>query len=723
MKILVIEDDEQIAAVLSEMLTAHHYVVEHATDGKTGLDLAQAFTYELIVLDLSIPCLDGLSVCRKLRKQGRLTPILVLTARDSEIDKAQGLDAGADDYVCKPFKALELLARIRALIRRSQATPTPSLTWGPLVMHPLRGEVTFADRPLALTPKEFALLELFLRNPQRIFSRSAILDQLWSYDNPPSESAVTMHIKDLRQKLKAAGLTQDMIETIYGMGYRLKTAPNPAAPMELPAALLAATGEETQAGVTQAIVPPLNERELSSKSPSDIPRSLGDPPQTTTTAKETTHPSSTPSPSLPAPCPSQSASVPDLTHLIDRFHPHFLQQITLLITLIEDQPWLFRHPPTSPLWQPVRQVVHKLLGTLGTFGYTTGAALAKELDRLLRQEMVLSAAQQGQLKDLLTGLKQALDTPVSPAPKARSPVPTTVGQPKRVLIIDRDRARLDAIQALLPTGKICITIAESLSQVQQILPQVMPDLVLLDLALPSETGTDPRDARQLLQALVQQDSQRPIVVLSPEDSLEERVAVARIGGSRFLPRSTAIEQIVQTLLAILSQGERLAKILAVDDDCALLASLTSLLEPRGLQLTPLSDPHEFWQVLPQVAPDLLILDLEMPTFSGIDLCRVVRQAPTWTHLPILILTSHTDAETVQRVFAAGADDFVGKPVAGPELVTRILNRLERAYRQPPQLPKLSPAKAQPPIAKAPAHSWSSRPHLPRSLSLEGSRHE
>ncbi|WP_448563239.1 response regulator [Trichothermofontia sp.] len=662
MKILLIEDDEQIAVVLSEMLTAHHYLVEHATDGKTGLDLAQAFTYDLIVLDLAIPYLDGLSVCRKLRKQGRVTPILVLTARDSETDKAQGLDAGADDYVCKPFNALELLARIRALIRRSQALPNPSLVWERLVMHPLRGEVTYADQPLALTPKEFGLLELFLRNPQRIFSRSAILDQLWSYEKPPSESAVTMHIKDLRQKLKAAGLTTEVIETIYGMGYRLKTPPSqptltePSSP-QLPQA------DTLQGKATQ---------ERATRSPS--------------VSLEELHPT------LGTP-PSQPLSLPSLAHLISRFQPHFVRQITLLSALVEHQPWLFSHPPDSPHWQMVRQEIHKLAGTLGTFGYTTGSELAKELEQILHQKTTLSEAQKSRVKDLLNQVKQVLALPSPSLPHTLPPSTSVEGKAKRVLIVDRDRAVLEALQAIAPTWQIHITIANSLAQVRQILTQETPDLVLLDLTFSPEAGTEPSNSLHLLQELVSQTPPLPVVVLSQHDSLEARVAVARIGGSRFLPRSATIEHIWQTLYEVLHQPQRHVRIMAVDDDPVLLTSVASLLKPWDLWLTPLSDPRRFWQVLTQVAPDLLILDLEMPTFSGIDLCQVVRQDPTWADLPILILTSHTDAETIQRVFAVGADDFVGKPVVGPELLTRILKYLGKTH--PPSSLRGHPSEATP----------------------------
>lgn len=628
MKILLIEDDEQIAAVLSEMLTAHHYMVEHATDGKIGLDLAQAFTYDLIVLDLSIPLLDGLSVCRKLRKQGLSTPILVLTARDSEVDKAQGLDAGADDYVCKPFNALELLARIRALIRRSQTVSTPSLTWERLVMHPLRGEVTYAESPLALTPKEFALLELFLRNPQRIFSRSAILDQLWSYENPPSESAVTMHIKDLRQKLKAAGLTHEVIETIYGRGYRLKTPPAPP----------------TAVSTTSVSEPVTRSCQL----PSEL---IGPRPP----------------------------AIAHLAQLAPRLQPHFRQKLQWLVTV---QPLLGRCTPGDLLWQQVKQEVHKLAETLGTLGYGTGSSIARELEQILNQSTQLDPPQQQRMAVLLAALQPALVRPDPQPAVLAATLPPSPGGQKRILVIDRDRAFLRAIAAIAPTWQLHIMIGHTLTDLGQALTDRLPDGVLLDFSLLAESGVDPGTGQHPLQAFVQQAPHIPVVVLSHHDDLEERVTVARLGGCRFLPRPTAIEPIIQVLLEVLQPKQPIAaQIMAVDDDPVLLASLDSLLEPWGLSLTPLTDPRQFWQVLTQLVPDLLILDLEMPAFSGIDLCQVVRQDPHWVDLPILVLTAHTDSATIQQVFAAGADDFVAKPVIGSDLVTRVLNRLERVFRQ------------------------------------------
>lgn len=235
MKILIVEDDSITSTLLSQLLLARHYVVDIALDGQTGFELALAWQYDLIVLDWLMPALDGVSVCRQLRERGQHQPILLLTARDRDRDIVAGLDAGADDYVTKPFQADTLLARIRALLRRGQGpSAPPMLRWGQLQLDLVAAEVTYAGQLLALTPKEFALLELFLRHPKRVFSRSAIIDRLWSIDASPSEGAVTNLMKDLRRKLKKAGLAEDVIETVYGLGYRLRSVV-PAAGGQSPA--------------------------------------------------------------------------------------------------------------------------------------------------------------------------------------------------------------------------------------------------------------------------------------------------------------------------------------------------------------------------------------------------------------------------------------------------------------------------------------------------------
>ncbi|MBD1911314.1 MULTISPECIES: response regulator transcription factor [unclassified Leptolyngbya] len=223
MKILLVEDDTRIARALAEALTDQQYAVDIATDGEEGWDMAEAYQYSLILLDWMLPKLDGIQLCQRLRQRGIQTPVLILTARDTNTDTVIGLDAGADDYVVKPFDLKALMARIRALLRRSSSTLPPILEWGGLHLDPGSLEVWYGDRPLTLTPKEYQLLELFLRQSHRTLSRSSILEQLWASETTPGEETVKVHIRSLRQKLAAAG-APDFIETVYGLGYRLKPA-------------------------------------------------------------------------------------------------------------------------------------------------------------------------------------------------------------------------------------------------------------------------------------------------------------------------------------------------------------------------------------------------------------------------------------------------------------------------------------------------------------------
>lgn len=222
MRILLVEDDERIAQPLAENLTDQNYVVDIALDGEAGWDFIQAFAYDLILLDVMLPKLDGINLCQRLRQKGYMTPVLMLTARDTSSDKVMGLDAGADDYVVKPFDLPELSARIRALLRRGNSTLPPILELEHLRLDPNQCRVTYLEQPLHLTPKEYALLELLLRNRGRVLSRSVIIEHLWSFEDPPGEETVKVHLKDLRKKLKTAGAPPDFIETVYGLGYRLK---------------------------------------------------------------------------------------------------------------------------------------------------------------------------------------------------------------------------------------------------------------------------------------------------------------------------------------------------------------------------------------------------------------------------------------------------------------------------------------------------------------------
>jgi DNA-binding response OmpR family regulator len=221
MKILLVEDDLRLAETLAEALTDQRYVVDIVADGETGWRQVKSMSYDLLLLDVMLPELNGIELCHRLRSHGHTMPILMLTACDTLSDEVNGLDAGADDYVVKPVDLQKLLARIRALLRRGSNTLPPNLEWAEVCLNPSTYEVMYRDVQLNLTPKEYGILELLLRNGRRVLSRGVMIDHVWSLESPPEEHTVKVHIRSLRQKLKAAG-ADDLIETVHSMGYRLK---------------------------------------------------------------------------------------------------------------------------------------------------------------------------------------------------------------------------------------------------------------------------------------------------------------------------------------------------------------------------------------------------------------------------------------------------------------------------------------------------------------------
>jgi len=225
MKILIAENDEHIAEALTSELTKQLYTVEVAYNGQIAWELIEEFKYDLLLLNVSLPKLSGISFCKRLRNNGCNIPVLMLSNQNVSKDKVMGLDAGADDYVIQPFDLQELAARIRALLRRGSSTSPPILKWGALSLNPATCQVTYEGQLLQPTPKQYCLLELLLRHTRRVYSRSAILEQLWPFEDPPEEDTVKAHVKGLRQKLRLVGAPNDFIETVYGLGYRLKFNP------------------------------------------------------------------------------------------------------------------------------------------------------------------------------------------------------------------------------------------------------------------------------------------------------------------------------------------------------------------------------------------------------------------------------------------------------------------------------------------------------------------
>lgn len=221
MRVLIVEDDPRIHQSLAEDLRRQHHAVDVVEDGLSGLDFARTEVHDVILLDILLPGLDGLELCRRIRADKSKALILMITARDSVSDKVAALDAGADDYLVKPFDLAELSARIRAVSRRQGALQEPILEHGSLRLDPSRRLVTYDGKPVPLTATEYTIFETLMRSPLQVFSRRMLRDKVTTFTNESVPDSIKTHITNIRQKIRIVGGIHDPIENVYGMGYRL----------------------------------------------------------------------------------------------------------------------------------------------------------------------------------------------------------------------------------------------------------------------------------------------------------------------------------------------------------------------------------------------------------------------------------------------------------------------------------------------------------------------
>ena len=595
MRILLLEDDEILSDMLVKSLTHQNYIVDAVHDGESGWEYARNGNYELLIMDVGLPLLDGITLCERLRKQGCSTPILLMTAKNAIADRISGLDAGADDYLSKPLDLGEFQARVRALLRRGEVAPSAILSVGQLSLDTGTAKVAYDNQQLKLTPKEYNLLELFLRNPSRVYSRTQIVDHLWNFDDPPLEESVKAHIKGLRQKLKKVGAV-DWIENVYGLGYRL----NPE------------VGAKSQPQVTESVT-------------------------------------------------QQYSDAVEKMWL--QYQDAMMQRMTVLQTAAT----AFQAGKlTEELQKSASKEAHKLAGVLGMFGRDTGTQLAREIEELLTQDIqdIESNLSHSKLPSLVQELDELLALSVGDAESTKDTA--------RLLIINSNLQLVTELQQLALTQGMNWYGVKNIQLAQKWLQNHSPDLIVLsiDKQIKSEDLTFINNSSSRTPTI-------PVIVIAESDRLDYRVKVAQNGGCGFLARPT-VTQIWDLSQQLLERHRNFTtKILVVDDDPIFISTLRPLLKPWGIKFTSLENSQRFWEVLESVEPDLLILDVEMPEISGIELCQAVRTEQKWQSLPILFLTSHRDEKTIGKVFAAGADDYLTKPVMGAELLTRINNRLER----------------------------------------------
>jgi DNA-binding response OmpR family regulator/HPt (histidine-containing phosphotransfer) domain-containing protein len=567
-----------------------------------------------------------------LRGAGYTTPILLLTAQDNTTAKVQGLDAGADDYMVKPFETAELIARVRALLRRGSSNPLPLLSWGDLLLDPSSCEVSYNGQPLTLTTKEYDLLELFLRDSYRVFSSEEIIDRLWSSDEFPAEATVRSHIRRLRRKLQAAGAPPDSIATIHGRGYHLKS-------IQL---LGRGDGGAGELG-NQETIEPHHSVQLSQQQ-------------------------------------QYQAFLQD-TWLTTK--PQLQERLTQLQEIVER---LAIGASSYPEQQQAHQAAHKLVGTLGVFTMMSAMEIARQIEVLLDRATVLAPTKATMLPTLVAELVREIES--STPTQLRSPATTSqmASAPSNLpllLLVDL-HPKLTQSLTTIATQRGCRTtsletIAAAENYLATAVDEHLPVAILVGLELDRLPSIGERSLFDFIHQVTRQYPQRAVVILSDRDELTARLDVVRHGGKFLGTGGLTIEQIFLAATSLLQPANAPVKVMVVDDDLDWLRALPQLLAPWAMKVTTLADPYQFWTILQSVRPDALVLDLKMPEINGFELCQVLRSDPHWRHLPILFLTATNDPIAQQEAFKVGADDYLCKPIGGGELAQRIRHRLARLH--------------------------------------------
>ncbi|MBE9046864.1 response regulator [Pleurocapsales cyanobacterium LEGE 10410] len=601
MKILIVEDDELIAQTLENVLREHDYIVDRATEGQLGWEFVETYDYDLIVLDIVLPKLNGIEFCQRLRSAGNQTPVMLLTAQNSNNKKVVGLDAGADDYVVKPFEITELLARIRVLLRRKNSLLSPILQWGKLKLNSSTHVVTYNEKNLNLTPKEYRLLELFLHNGDRVLTRENILDRLWDVEEAPSENTICAHIKVLRRKLKQAGANCDPIETVYGVGYRLK----PVAKLE--------------------------EKKNEPKSKKLLRQ------QTTKALTAVWH--------------KFEGINSDRLEILERANLAW-QENTL----------------EGNLLQQAQRTAHKLAGGLGIFGFAEGSNLAREIEQLLKIQATSEPVKAKQFNELLTDLKNS----IQPNPNLKSP--SAKGNRPVIIAVDRHPKLVKKIIAQMTAAELCFELVTTPVKLKQALAKPNLEAVVWQFSLTKLTEPSLKNLARVIN-----DLPSPVILFTDRNDFQNLQKTIALGNNLLLQHSSLSDRAVTAIVkAIARLRNQTGKILAVDDDPEVLTAISSLLDPWQIDVTTLSNPLDFWQIITELKPDLLLLDVAMPNYTGIELCQLARNDPRWRELPILFFTVHNDLNTIHQALTVGANDFINKTSASSELIPKIFNHLNRS---------------------------------------------
>jgi DNA-binding response OmpR family regulator len=620
MRILLIDDDEIFIDILQKNLEDKNYVLDVVNDGEQGWIYGSTYTYDLIILSWHLPKLDGISLCHRFRTNGDQTPILLLTASHRDQDKIVALDSGADDCLFKSFNFEELTARIRALLRRSHSNSLSVLTWGDLQLDTSHCQVTYQGEAILLTAKEYQLLELFMGNEQEIFNIEEIIENLWSSLEYPSKATVRSHLRYLRQKLKQAGLPEDPIETLKGRGYCLKSwhkASNSLTP-----------NVNQNHSINQEVVL------------------------------------------------QQERYFAHLNTTWQKYRSENYLQLELLQEVLED---CEKGHCTVEQQEQVRFITYNLARTMRVFGFEETSRLASELEELLNKN-IFEDGLLNKFKSILTDLCRQLNIDDSLSEEIIETSPL-------ILIVNHDLEFREILTPKIMAMGMRTAITPSVKSAQtwlQDLPKEQRPYVAIIRLYFTNLSTNVESLEDYLSLITELNSYTPsipVIVIADRDRFEDRLLVRQHGATFLLKQPITPEEAIAFCQKALKRSSRDKKIMIVDDDIDLLRYLPAWLEPWGFIVTTLDDPRQFWDVLEAVQPDLLVLDVEMPYLSGMELCQVIRSHPSWYKLPILYLNVYQQVEIRKLIFTTGADDFLQKPFTDQQLAESIIHCLKRSMQE------------------------------------------
>ncbi|MEM6450401.1 MAG: response regulator [Cyanobacteria bacterium P01_D01_bin.105] len=741
MRILLVDDDEALMESLADRLIRQRYAVDIAIDGGSAHAYVDLFKYDLIVLDLMLPDGDGIEFCRQFRQSGYVNPLMILSANANTSEKVSALDAGADDYVIKPFDFDELCARIRALLRRENEGLPAILQWGAVQLDPNLCKLTYATQPVRLTPKEFALMELFLRHPARVHSLERIMDELWPLETPPGEDSIRTHVKGLRRKLRNAGAPRDLIKTVYGLGYQLNS-------------------NISDSNIPDDRISDKQKRRL--KHPANRDRTAPTAPATSLNPDPAKRLANLEPGSFKLPVRQKSeapAAVPNklLTVAMPQAACRYLKNAQQLITDIEKiAATLPNHsdsattqPGDSPSKKQAQMNAHKLAGSLGSFGLMQGSKLAQQIesqlsangdldhDRLthknhldahltaektIPQSTPPATANQPPspaIDQLIQQLHEYIDVAAHQAcmlpnegdnASSTTPITTpTLGilsqNPDLIEQVTQAtensnltvRATLDlsaaACDDLLLTSDLVIWDADTVNTMPLAIrsKETVPSSVA-DSSVPargtgnSEAANTESDDNRTAKTQKAADKPPIIALVSAVTLTAQRQLVAQ-GATRVMAYTSLVDcpdfavRVLEAGKALLTAANRakMVRVAIADDDSHFLYQLKACLDASSFTVSTFNNAQTLWQWLhatpSQHQADVLILDVEMPGMSGIELCQVLRADTAFQQLPIIFLTVHNSEAIRRRAFQAGADDFINKTTLSPsELASRLQQR-------------------------------------------------